>query len=197
MIYSSQSCNLLVNTELKKMQENQYVSGSQSECYSSLLINTSIDEQPTIQPTFDKLNPTQTIQDNGKFANYLHDLKKHKYLVFMCLCIVVLFMAFSRSINFVLIVRLSTQMKHYGYFLSSIFIPLMSNVVYWPIAWIKIFGTKSVTKEMRKFPIYRVSSLLFSSRLTTLIMFGIVYCDGLIDQHFKPLVSCSFSILIR
>lgn len=65
-------------------------------------------------------------------------------------------MVVARSIDFVLIVRISTQMQNYSVVLSSVLLPILFCVLLWPIVWFKMFVTKSITKEMRKFPLKKV-----------------------------------------
>nr|CAG4708893.1 unnamed protein product [Naegleria fowleri] len=85
-------------------------------------------------------------------------------------------MVVARSIDFVLIVRISTQMQNYSVVLSSVLLPILFCVLLWPIVWFKMFVTKSITKEMRKFPLKKFAILGLLSCISNLIQ--VVPSDG-------------------
>ena len=86
-----------------------------------------------------------------------YEFQKKNVISAVILLVSTIIMVSSRSFDFVLLVRLSGQMNNYSVFLGSILIPLLFNFVYWPVVWFKMFVTKSITKEMRKFPLMKVS----------------------------------------
>ncbi|KAG2373331.1 hypothetical protein C9374_012197 [Naegleria lovaniensis] len=88
-------------------------------------------------------------------------------------------MVLTRSVDFVLIVRISTQMQNYSVFLSSVLLPILFCVLLWPIVWFKMFVTKSITKEMRTFPLYKFAILGLLSCISNLIsVVPSAYIDG-------------------
>jgi hypothetical protein len=66
------------------------------------------------------------------------------------LCLVVLIV--SRSIEFVLFVRIARKMHHYLFLISNILIPLGALIVDVPLLLFQIFVSKSVTHDMRRSP---------------------------------------------
>ncbi|KAL9651172.1 hypothetical protein ABK040_008244 [Willaertia magna] len=64
-----------------------------------------------------------------------------------------------RSVDAVLIARISNQMENYQYFLSSVFLPLIFTILFIPIILFKMFVTKTITKEMRQFPMWKFAIL--------------------------------------
>jgi hypothetical protein len=94
--------------------------------------DSSIDEDPT---AYSGSNPIPRYKR----------VRKH-IIVAILVCVMII----SRSIEFVLYVRLTKKMQHYLFMLSNVFLPLGALIVDVPICLFQIFVSKTVTTEMRR-----------------------------------------------
>uniref|UniRef100_A0A7S3G041 Uncharacterized protein n=1 Tax=Palpitomonas bilix TaxID=652834 RepID=A0A7S3G041_9EUKA len=106
----------------------------------------------------------------------------------------------SRSIDFVLYVRMAYKMKNYEWFLSQILLSFFYCVVLWPVTWIKMYATNHITKEMRSVPLRKffimgmldsIGNLLstipapfLSGALNVVIPQGIIFVNMLLSLIF-------------
>jgi drug/metabolite transporter (DMT)-like permease len=64
---------------------------------------------------------------------------------------------------------MARKMKNYDVYLSSILLASLFNLVYWPVVWFRMFVTKQITPEMRKFPWYRFLIMGFLDCVTNTV----------------------------
>ena len=50
---------------------------------------------------------------------------------------------------------MTKKMHNYDIFLNSILLNTVFNMIFWPIVWYRMFISKKITPEMRKFPLYK------------------------------------------
>jgi drug/metabolite transporter (DMT)-like permease len=94
---------------------------------------------------------------------------------------------------------MAVKMQNYTIYLSSLLLATVFNCIFWPIVWFRIFVSKKITPEMRKFPMkhWLVMGLFdcIANTVTTLVSSYVSGPMNVICSQMVILANAGLSIL--